>query len=227
MRLSQWLAMSSGNTLPPEFVELIGTPTTNTANTSTANFSIEIPSHQPLDLLVVTVQSNSFASSSIPVDWNIESAFNYPDQGNAARVLWKIAQSDSETFTMQFRTDQSTSRAATASVWRSETGRVPKIEVVNTGTGDTIPTATPSAGTQKYSWLLGWFGKRNTSAVGAPTPPSGYSEIAETNAVGGTGRHIRAQMAYKPLEASFTTPGAMLDAGGSTYSIYMTAVIWE
>lgn len=227
MKLSHVL-MRSARQLPPDFLELVGTPTTSVENSNSSTFSVPLPAHQKGDLLVVTLQSNAFGSGgAAPDGWTLMIIQTNPGNANAARIFYKIANSGAETFEVSARTDQITSRAGMGFVFRSKTGRVPQIEVVDSGTGDTYPALTPSAGIQKYSFLLGWFGKRSATAVQPPTFPSGYSKIAETIGGGATNRYIKSAMGYRNLETDTTTPGAMLDNGNSSYTVYIAAVVWE
>lgn len=235
MKLSHKLMMvagggSSPSPSPPDFLDLVGTQTVPAVSSSSSTFTVPLPAHQNGDLLVVTLQvATGFGSGQglAPDGWTLIASQTNPGNGNAARMYYRIANSSAETFEVSARTDIATSRAGMGFVFRSKTGRVPNIEYVGLGTGDTYPALTPSAGIQKYSFLLGWFGKRESSLVSSPTFPSGYSKIAETSYVGAPGRYIRSAMGQQNLETDTTTPGAMLDNGTSPYSVYIAAVVWE
>lgn len=237
MKLSHAL-MRSARQLPPDFLELVDSATGGESASAgpDATYTVPLPTHKPGDLLVIFLHQNrtlgGTGSPSVTSGWTHQGNRRWDAEGIAGWVYTKIAESSSEVFTATFPVTNYIVRASVALAFRSQTGRVPKFEFLYTGQQDVgssetsnYPEVIPSAGLQKYTWLLHCGAKRDNTSVPSLTMPSGYTRIQ--TAVYSSNTYGRLAVGLKSTHATSETPGAMPAIGSPTRRIKITAAVWE
>lgn len=225
MKLSHVLMRSSKAPLPPpDFLELISTTVGNAGETGT-NFSISLPATEPNDLVVVSLAINTNSDPTINSDgWTKDSL---PAGAILQGVLLTKVVDGSESAISC--TSSNRERAWVVRVYRSKTGRIPKISATSQGVNNTIawdlPAITPDGGvhgTQKFTFIAAFACKGALNSA-----PAGYENYAQRS-YNNSSSTIRAVIAQHESEAASDDPSTFnFASGGSSTKIRIQLAIWE
>lgn len=220
MKLSRKLMMVSGDgSNPPDFLELVGTNFEDKSNSSN-NFSVNLPAHQAGDVIVVACAADDDTTFTLregsTAGWLLTSD-NSPSV--TLGVVTKVATSDSEVLLMRSGEDR---RVIVSAVFRSKTGRTPKIERgganISSGTSHTIAEFIPSGGVRKYTYIHAYGGAQGTlNYVVAPD----FTVLALHTLLG----YPRVSISAKQTENTSEGPFSITVGSGGRISMLLAA--WE
>lgn len=218
MRLSRKLLMVGGR-LPPDFLELVSTTTGTNTGTSN-NFSITLPAIEPNDLVVVSLVTNSDSPTINSSGWS--RADGASSAALHATLLIKVV--DGSESSISCKTQNEQHRRWVVHVYRSKTGRIPKISAIYvaslSGSSVDLPAITPDGGVhgvQKFTFIAA-FGNYNNYITSVPAGYENYTQVSYGSR--------QAIIAQHELEAASDDPGAFTFTKVGGIRLFQFA-IWE
>lgn len=220
MKLSHVL-MRSAKQPPPDFLELVA-ETQGKADSTSANFYISLPATEPNDLVVVslyfsgnvgppTINSSGWAQTGLTLGVVVR-----------GELLMKVVNGSETAISL---TSGKRTRIWVVRVYRSKTGRTPKISATSQGqTGKApwyLPAITPDGGvhgTQKFTFIAAFASYGSTSSYGSITiVPAAYSNFTQ---------HVEgaASIAHHEAEADHAEAAGPFGPANSTRIQF---AIWE
>ena len=198
----------------------------------TNNHVVALPTHAVGDGILVCVSAyDPNFDFDDPVDWYVFDTTYSGDSRFVAKMLWKVAESASETLTLT-HTGSSyndkwcwtvhviTPSSGMYMPYPTSTGSAAPDSSTNTNP----PTHTPPYGTQDYLWIV--FRHFSSTGAQATVAPASFSNLQSDNntAVCGCDSAERSVNGSSLNPGAFTSPSSTW-AGSTTIAIHETAIV--